>query len=152
MAGRLSSGRHLPIWDVDPILAMHRPRIRRNADSLLGQVLAANVVLVLLTILAASLAAALDLAVQGQRWQFLVLAMVMVLTLCVNMLMLKRRFRPLEHLIERIERVDPAEPAGFEPEREPFEEIDRLAQSFGRLLERTAEERRRSGRLVLPAQ
>ena len=131
---------------------MHRPRMTRNADSLLGQVLAANVVLVVLTILAASLAAGLDLSVQGQRWEFLVLAMAMVLTLCVNMVMLKRRFRPLEHLIDRIERVDPAEPATFEPGHEPFEEIDRLAQSFRGLLGRIEDERRRSGRLVLRAQ
>jgi len=131
---------------------MRRPRITRSADSLLGQVLAANVVLVVLTILAASLAAGLDLTLQGQRWEFLVLAMAMVLTLCVNMLMLKRRFQPLEHLIDRIERVDPAEPAAFEPGHEPFEEIDRLAQSFRRLLGRIEEERRRSGRLVLRAQ
>ena len=60
---------------------MHRPRMTRSADSLLGQVLAANVVLVVLTLLAASLAAGLDLSVQGQRWEFLVLAMAMVLTL-----------------------------------------------------------------------
>ena len=135
-----------------PHLAMHRLRMTRSADSLLGQVLAANVVLVVLTILAASLAAGLDLTVQGQRWEFLVLAMAMVLTLCVNMVMLKRRFRPLEHLIERIERVDPAEPATFEPGHEPFEEIDRLAQSFRGLLGRIEDERRRSGRLVLRAQ
>jgi two-component system, NarL family, sensor histidine kinase UhpB len=131
---------------------MHRPRMTRSADSLLGQILAANVVLVVLTILAASLAAGLDLSVQGQRWEFLVLAMAMVLTLCVNMVMLKRRFRPLERLIERIERVDPAEPATFEPGHEPFEEIDRLAQSFRALLGRIEDERRRSGRLVLRAQ
>jgi HAMP domain-containing protein len=124
----------------------------RSTDSLLGQVLAANVVLVVLTILAASLAAGLDLEVQGQRWEFLVLAMAMVLTLCVNMIVLKRRFRPLERLIERIERVDPAEPAAFEPGHEPFKEVDRLAQSFRGLLGRIEDERRRSGRLVLRAQ
>jgi two-component system sensor histidine kinase UhpB len=124
----------------------------RSTDSLLGQVLAANVVLVVLTILAASLAAGLDLQVQGQRWEFLVLAMAMVLTLCVNMVMLKRRFQPLERLIDRLEQVDPAEPAAFEPGHEPIEEIDRLAQSFRVLLGRIEDERRRSGRLVLRAQ
>ncbi len=49
---------------------MHRPRMTRSADSLLGQVLAANVVLVVLTILA-SLAAGLDLtfrASAGSSW------------------------------------------------------------------------------------
>jgi two-component system, NarL family, sensor histidine kinase UhpB len=131
---------------------MHRPRMTKSTDSLLGQVLAANVVLVVLTILAASLAVGLDFQVQGERWEFLVLAMAMVLTLCVNMLMLKRRFRPLERLIDRIERVDPAEPATFEPGHEPFEEVDRLAQSFRALLGRIEDERRRSGRLVLRAQ
>ncbi len=131
---------------------MHRPRMTRSTDSLLGQVLAANVVLVVLTILAASLAAGLDLQVQGERWEFLVLAMAMVVTLCVNMLMLKRRFRPLERLIDRIERVDPAEPATFEPGHEPFKEVDRLAQSFRALLGRIEDERRRSGQLVLRAQ
>src|SRR5215210_6265442 len=135
-----------------PHLAMHRPRMTKSTDSLLGQVLAANVVLVVLTILAASLAAGLDLQVQGQRWEFLVLAMAMVLTLCVNMVMLKRRFRPLEHLIDRIESVDPAEPATFEPGHEPFAEIDRLAQSFRALLVRIEDERRRAGRLQLRAQ
>jgi two-component system sensor histidine kinase UhpB len=131
---------------------MHRPRITRSADSLVGQVVAANVVLVLLTILAAALAAGLDLTDEAQRWEFVVLALVMVLTLCVNLLMLKRRFRPLERLIERIEDVDPAEPAAFSPGQEPFEEIDRLARSFHHLLERVEEERRSSGRLVLRAQ
>jgi two-component system, NarL family, sensor histidine kinase UhpB len=131
---------------------MLKTKVTRRADSLMGQVLATNVVLVTLTILGASLAAGLDLNVQAQRWQFLVLAMAIVLTLCVNMLVLKRRFAPLERLIERVECVDPAEPATFEPGHEPVEEIDRLAQSFRRLLERIEEERRRAGGLVLRAQ
>ena len=82
----------------------------RRDDSLIGQVVAANVVLVALTLLAASLVAGLDLQVASERWQFLVLALAIMLTLCVNMWMLQRRFRPLERLIERIEQVDPAAP------------------------------------------
>ena len=82
----------------------------RRDDSLIGQVVAANVLLVALTLLAASLVAGLDLQVAEERWQFLVLALAIMLTLCVNMWMLQRRFRPLERLIERIEQVDPAAP------------------------------------------
>ena len=54
---------------------MHRPRMARRDDSLIGQVVAANVVLVALTLFAASLAAGLDLDVEEQRWQFAILAM-----------------------------------------------------------------------------
>ena len=137
----------MPIWGEDPIFAMKR------RDSLIGQILGVNVLLVTATLFAASVAAGLDLSIQGQRWQFLVLAMSIMLTLLVNMLMLRRRFSPLERLIERVEEIDPAQPSGFEaPERNRVEEIDRLTASFRRLLERIEAEQRRSGRLVLRAQ
>ncbi|HEY6780253.1 MAG TPA: histidine kinase, partial [Thermoleophilaceae bacterium] len=125
----------------------------RRDDSLISQIVAANVVLVACTVLAAILAAGLDLSDRGQRWQFMILALAILLSLCVNLWMLQRRFRPLEHLIARIEQVDPASPASLDvsvPER--IEEIDRLGQSFTRLLNRVEEERRRSGQLVLRAQ
>jgi two-component system, NarL family, sensor histidine kinase UhpB len=126
--------------------------IRRD-DSLIGQIVAANVVLVALTLFAASLAAGLDLTVADQRWSFLILALSIVLTLCVNLWMLQRRFRPLEHLIDRIELIDPAEPASFGlGDPDPVEEIDRLTHSFRRLLDRIEEERRRSGTIAMRAQ
>ena len=131
---------------------MQMPRMRPRGDSLIGQVVAANVVLVTLTVFAASLAAGLDLSIGEQRWQFIVLALVIVLTFCVNLWMLQRRFGPLERLIERIERIDPAEPATFELAEDPVKEIDRLAESFRRLLRRVHDERSRSGKLVLRAQ
>ena len=122
-------------------------------DSLIGQILAANVLLVALTLLAASLAAGLDLTARDQRWSFMVLALSIVLTLCVNLWMLQRRFRPLERLIERVERIDPAQPLPHAlTEPEPVAEIGRLSSSFRRLLESIEEERRRSGTLVLRAQ
>jgi two-component system sensor histidine kinase UhpB len=125
---------------------------RHRADSLIGQIVAANVVLVTLTLFTASVVAGLDATVSEQRWQFVVLGLVILLTFCVNIWMLQRRFRPLEHLIDRIERIDPTEPATFELAADPTEEIDRLAQSFQRLLERVDDERKRSGKLVLRAQ
>ena len=126
--------------------------IRRD-DSLIGQIVAANVVLVAITLFAASLAAGLDLTVSDQRWSFLILALAIVLTLCVNLWMLQRRFAPLERLIARIEKIDPAEPASQQiTESDPVEEIDKLSRSFNGLLERIEEERRRSGTLAMRAQ
>jgi two-component system sensor histidine kinase UhpB len=113
---------------------------------------AANVVLVALTLFAASLAAGLDLTIEDQRWQFLVLALSVVLTLCVNLWMLKRRFGPLDQLIERVEAMDPSQPTSFPLQDERVAEIDRLARSFKRLLQRVEAERTRAGRLVFRAQ
>jgi len=125
----------------------------RRDDSLIGQIVAANVVLVALTLFAASVAAGLDLNVSEQRWQFLILALAIVLSLCTNLWMLQRRFRPLEHLIDRIESIDPSVPTSLGLARQdPVEEIDRLSHSFERLLERIEQERRHSGQLVMRAQ
>jgi two-component system sensor histidine kinase UhpB len=126
--------------------------MQRRDDSLIGQLVAANVVLVALALAGASLAAGLDLSIRHQRWQFLILALAVVLTLCVNLWMLQRRFRPLEGLIERIERIDPSQPTTLELDGDPVAEIDRLAQSFKRLLNGIEAERRRRGQAVLRAQ
>jgi two-component system, NarL family, sensor histidine kinase UhpB len=117
-------------------------------------VLAVNVLLVVATLFAASAAANLNLKVAGQRWEFLLLAMTIILVLLVNITMLRRRFSPLERLIEQVEAIDPARTGAFEApdDRDAVEEIDRLAASFRRLLERIEAERSRSGRLVLRAQ
>ena len=125
---------------------------RRRGDSLIGQIVAANVVLVTLTLVAASVVASLDRSGGDSAGQLLVLGLVLVLTFCVNLWMLQQRFRPLEHLIDRIERLDPAAPANVQLGGDPVKEIDRLGRSFNRLLERVETERRRSSHLVLRAQ
>jgi two-component system sensor histidine kinase UhpB len=125
----------------------------RRDDSLIGQIVAANVVLFALTLLAASVAAGLDLGSSNERWEFMIIALAIVLTLCTNLWMLQRRFQPLERLIEEIEAIDPSEPSPLELRRNnPVEEIDRLASSFHGLLQRIEEERRRSGQLAMRAQ
>jgi two-component system sensor histidine kinase UhpB len=126
--------------------------MKRRDDSLIRQVVAANVVLVALTLLAASLAAGLDLSINDQRWQFLILALAIVLTLCVNLWMLKRRFAPLERLVDRVSAIDPAEPGGFSPTGDPVEEIDRVERTVKGLLDGIEAERRKSGQRVLRAQ
>jgi len=130
---------------------MRTIRMKRE-DSLAGQVVAANVLLVTTTIFAASLASGLNLSVHDQRWQFVVLALALVLTLAVNLWMLQRRFAPLERLIDRIERTDPGAPASFRTGEGGAKEVARLERSFRRLLDRVEVERRRSGQLVMRAQ
>jgi two-component system, NarL family, sensor histidine kinase UhpB len=125
--------------------------MKRN-DTLVGQVLALNLLLVTATLLVLTLASGLDLSQTGERWNFLLLSMTIILTLLVNMLLLKRRFSPLERLIERLEAIDPAGPVHLEPPDERFQEVARLTDTFRRLLARIEAERQRSGRLVLRAQ
>jgi two-component system, NarL family, sensor histidine kinase UhpB len=128
-------------------------RASSKPNSLAGQVIATNVLMVVAVIFAASAATHLNLTVGDQRIQFGLLGLAMVLFLLVNMLMLRRRFSPLDELIERIEAIDPADAGEFTPpEHESSEEVHRLASSFSRLLARIDDERRRSGRLVLRAQ
>jgi two-component system, NarL family, sensor histidine kinase UhpB len=129
-------------------------RASSKPNSLAGQVIATNVLMVVAVIFAASAATHLNLTVNDQRIQFGLLGLSMLLFLLVNMLMLRRRFSPLDELIVRIEAIDPADPGEFTmpAPNEAAEEVDRLASSFRRMLARIDAERRRSGRLVLRAQ
>src|ERR1700709_272497 len=83
-------------------------KLRTQRSSLAGQVLAVNVLLVVATLFAASAAANLNLAIRDQGWSFLLLALPILLVLLVNMMMLRRRFLPLERLIATIEAIDPS--------------------------------------------
>src|SRR5258708_2906019 len=125
----------------------------RRRESLVGQVVAVNVLLVVAVLFAATAAAGLDLAVTDERLRFGALAISILLLLIVSMILLRRRFSPLETLIARLEEIDPAQPtAQFVIPRTNVEEVERLAITFRRLLKRIEDERRRSGRLVLRAQ
>src|SRR3954454_7995797 len=130
-------------------------KLRSQTKSLAGQVVAVNVLLVVATLFAASAAANLNLAIRDERWAFLLLALTILLVLLVNMLMLRRRFSPLERLIAGIEAIDPAVGGDLSLSVEhehASEEVGSLAASFRRMLVRIEDERRRSGQLVLRAQ
>ncbi|MBA2505404.1 MAG: sensor histidine kinase [Thermoleophilaceae bacterium] len=124
----------------------------RQRDTFIRQVLAANVLLIVASLFAASLVGGFDFGSSEGRNQFLVLALAVSLTLVVNIVVLRRRFKPLENLIEEIEGVDPAKPEDFQAERVDVEEVRRLAAAFAVLLERIAGERNRSTSLVMRAQ
>ncbi len=134
----------MPIWGLDPIFAM------RRRDSLVNQVVAVNLLLVTGTLFGASVAVGLDLTERGQ--QFVVLAWGLVMTMVVNALILRRRFAPLEKLIEEVEQIDPSRPGARIAASGDADEVARLAASFQRLLERVEDERIRAGRMVLRAQ
>jgi len=127
---------------------------KKQTTSLAGQVVAVNVLLVVATLFAASAAANLNLTIKDQRWSFALLALTIVLVLLLNMIMLRRRFMPLERLIATIEAIDPAAAGDLTlpAAGQEAEEVGRLAASFRRMLVRIEDERRRSGRLVLRAQ
>ena len=124
--------------------------------SLLSQILALNLLMVTAGILVATLAGGFDFSSARQRWQFLVLAMALLLTFLLNTLLLRRRFEPFERLLAMMERVDLSAPAGGSSSTRDMSgvstDIQRLAATFNRMLERLENERRRSGELVLRAQ
>src|SRR5947208_436593 len=125
----------------------------RRRESLVGQVVAVNVLLVVAVLFAATAAASLNLAVSDERLRYGAIAISIVLLLGINMILLRRRFSPLETLIARLEEIDPAQPTTqFVVPRTTVEEVERLAITFRRLLEGIEEERRRSGQLVMRAQ
>ena len=122
-------------------------------ETLIGQTILVNIFLVTAVLFGATSAANLNLRISSERVQFSLLAMAIMLALLANIMMLRRRFSPLEELIDRLERIDPAHGVSFDqPESGAMEEVDRLSATFKRLLERIESERRRSGRLVLRAQ
>jgi two-component system sensor histidine kinase UhpB len=121
--------------------------------TLIGQTILVNIFLVTAVLFGATSAANLNLRISSQRLEFALLAMAIMLALLANIMMLRRRFSPLEELIDRLERIDPAHGVSFDqPASGSMEEVDRLSTTFKRLLERIESERRRSGRLVLRAQ
>jgi two-component system, NarL family, sensor histidine kinase UhpB len=124
--------------------------------SLLSQIVALNLLMVTAGILVSILAGGFDLSNDNQRWQFLILALALVLTFLLNTLLLRRRFEPLERLLAMMERVDLSRPGRrleLDAEMSGMStDIVRLAASFNRMLERLENERRRSGELVIGAQ
>jgi two-component system, NarL family, sensor histidine kinase UhpB len=79
-----------------------------------------------------------------------------VAALAISLLRLRRRFAPLEHLIEEMEKVDlgrpgPLLPASIDGIGET-EEVERIELAFLRMMRRLEAERRRAGSAALQAQ
>ena len=126
---------------------------RRN---LLTQVLVANLLVMVAAVVASSLAANPDLNLGKDPQAGIILGLAVGVTILVNVLMLQRRFRPLEKLVDEMERADLSRPGAnlnrSEVVIEGPEEVQRLHMAFRRMLERLEAERRRASSIALSAQ
>ncbi len=148
-----------PIWGedpnmIEPVLPRSRSFARRvPRPSMPAQVIAVNALLISAAVLAAAVAAQLDLQIGDEQRRFYVLVAAILATVLVNALVVRRRFEPLERLIDTMERVDatdprarPSLPAGDSVE------VARLNLAFDRMLDRLEDERARTAGAVLRAQ
>ena len=124
--------------------------------NLLTQVLVVNLLLMVAAVVAAGVAGnpTFDL---GERPELaLVLGLAVALTILANVFMLQRRFRPLERLVDEMERADLSRPranleAASDGRSDP-EEVARLQLAFRRMLDRLEAERRSISSAALAAQ
>ncbi len=127
--------------------------MRKRPPALLSQVLAINTLLIAGTVFAASVAARLDLTSGEGLNQFLIVCLAIFATVLANGLVLRRRFKPLEQLVETMDRVDltvpgvRANPAADEPA-----EVQVLREAFNGMLDRLEAERAGAASAVLRAQ
>ena len=110
--------------------------------------------MVILATIAAAIVAGLD------REQPVVLILLVAIaagaTLALNVVLLRRRFSPLEDLIDEMEKVDLGQPGANLPPgidgKAESEEVERLELAFLRMMRRLEAERRRSSSAALQAQ
>ncbi len=119
--------------------------------SLFTQVLVVNAVLLGAVGIAAGAVAGLSV---GEI--VAIAALAVVAGAAVNMILLRRRFAPLEDLIEEMERVDLTRPGSLLPTSidgvGETEEVERIELAFLRMMRRLEAERRRAGSAALAAQ
>lgn len=124
----------------------HRP--------LFTEVLTLNAVMVAFATVATAIATGLD----WDRAELLIpmVAVTAGATCLLNVALLRRRFNPLENLIDEMEKVDLSQPgANLPPEidgKAGSEEVERLELAFLRMMRRLEAERRRSSSAALDAQ
>jgi two-component system, NarL family, sensor histidine kinase UhpB len=119
------------------------------------QVLVVNLLLIVAAVVAAIVAANPDIDISSKPEAAMVLGFAVALTVLFNMFLLQRRFRPLERLVDEMERADLSRPGANLREPGDFggpEEVERLHRAFRRMLERLETERRRTSSAALTAQ
>jgi two-component system, NarL family, sensor histidine kinase UhpB len=124
--------------------------------NLLTQVLVANLLLIVVAVVVTGIAGNPGLNLAERPDLALILALAVALTILVNVIMLQRRFRPLEKLVDEMERADLSRPganlrAPTDGQTGP-EEVARLQRAFRRMLLRLDAERRRTSSTALAAQ
>jgi len=127
-----------------------------HRKNLLTQVLIANLLLIVAAVVVTGVAGNPNFDISDRPGLALILALAVALTIVVNVITLQRRFRPLERLVDAMERADLSRPganlqAPTDARGEP-EEVERLNRAFRRMLERLEAERRRTSSTALAAQ
>ncbi len=124
--------------------------------SLLTQVLLVNLLIIVAAVVTSTIAANPGLGLGNKPQSALILGLAVALTILVNVLMLQRRFVPLERLVDEMERADLSQPGANLRSRPGTtagpEEVQRLDRAFRVMLERLEAERRRSSSAALEAQ
>jgi two-component system sensor histidine kinase UhpB len=121
---------------------------------LFTQVMAVNVALTCAAALAAALLAGLE--VEETARVLLVIGFAAVVGLLANAVLLRGRFKPLENLIEDMEKVDLSRPRAMIPSsidgRGETAEVERIEMAYLRMLRRLEAERRRTSSAALRGQ
>ena len=127
----------------------------KRSRTLMTQVLAVNLLLMVVAVAAATIATSPRFELSAEPEAALVLGLAVALTILVNVFLLQRRMRPLERLVDERERADLSRPGSDLNDPvgmgEP-EEVERLHKTFRRMLERLETERRRASSAALTAQ
>jgi two-component system sensor histidine kinase UhpB len=125
-----------------------------KSRSLLAQVLAVNLLLVVATVLVATLAVDARTTTVTRGREMFVFGLAIVATLLGNWVLLRRRFAPLDRMISAMEGLDLAHPGspGPTPPTAESSEVRRLDMAFQRMIARLEIERRQAGRAVIEAQ
>ena len=146
----MRAGTHFAWVPAGPILL---DEMRRR--DLLTQVLAVNLLLIVAAVVAAVLATNPRIDLGDEPQAALVLGFAVGLSVLVNILLLQRRFAPLERLVDEMERADLTRPGANLRVGARFagpEEVQRLHRAFRLMLERLEAERRRASSAALTAQ
>ena len=121
---------------------------------LFSQVVAVNVALICAAALAAAFLAGLE--AEDTEKVLVVVGIAAVLGLLANLVLLRARFRPLEDLIEDMEKVDLSRPRAHVPTsidgKGETAEVERIELAYLRMLSRLEAERRRASSAALRAQ
>ncbi|MEJ7875686.1 MAG: sensor histidine kinase [Solirubrobacterales bacterium] len=127
----------------------------KRTSNLMTQVLTVNLLLIVAAVVAATFATNPRFELSAKPEAGFVLGLAIALSVLMNMYLLQRRLRPLERLVDEMERADLSRPGANlrapsgigEPE-----EVERLHKTFRGMLERLETERRRASSAALTAQ
>lgn len=121
--------------------------------TLLTQLLVVNLLLIAAAVIAAAIATNPQSELRDNAATGMVLGFSVALTVAINLFLLSRRIRPLERLADEMEQTSLSDPTRTVPDSVGGpEEVQRLEQSFRRMLDRLEAERHYSAHAALDAQ